>query len=235
MLGDYHRVEQDSLDWIQTERKPASYICRPVTILGSLLPYKTEHTMSRLEALFSPSVRNRPAFIVSPKLGLNALHFAVAELYESFNEWRSRMDGISGSVLADAPLAFMLQNFFSSEQVNHADNDGWTALHIAALNSNIRATALLLEAGGNPNLCTKGQWTVLDCANIAKVKSGRWTIVTATAENISLLRVRTDAVIELLKSKGAESRQKIGLLIKMKAMTFMKEWRFYTYLDATKL
>ncbi|RDW62495.1 hypothetical protein BP5796_10797 [Coleophoma crateriformis] len=243
MLGDYHRCERQAQDFLLQQPLPSSYICQPVTILGSLLPYKTEHTMSRLQALLGSPTREKPAFIVSPKFGLNALHFAVAELYESFTEYRSRMDSVTRSVLADAPLAFMLQNFFSPEQVNHADKAGWTALHIAALNSNVQATALLLEAGGNPNLCTKGQWTVLDCAYVARAKWGESPTgillkkimpSTAHVENLAWLTIRTDRIIELLERKEAQRKQKSGFLTKMKLMTYSREWSFYTYLDATK-
>jgi hypothetical protein len=111
--------------------------------------------------------------IVSPKFGLNASHFAVAEFYESLSQYRSRIDSAGPSVLAVAPLALLLQKFSSREQVNHAEKDGSTALHIAALNSNVQGTALLLEAGRYPNLRTKGEWTVLDCVYVAKAKWGK--------------------------------------------------------------
>jgi hypothetical protein len=242
ILGDYHKCEKELIDRLVPDLSPRrSYIFSPVTVMGSIVPYKTEHTMSRLGALFNSASRQTPFFIVSPQLGLSALHFAVAELYESFKEYHSRIGNATPSLLADAPLSFVLQKFSSQEEVNGADNNGWTALHIAALNSNVQAVALLLEAGADPNLLTKSGWTALDCAYVARIKWGTTGAVVALkkilsppahAENMECLRKRTNAVIELLEERRAVRNRKKSVLSKVILKVWSREWEFYSYLNA---
>ncbi|KAK5052551.1 hypothetical protein LTR84_002416 [Exophiala bonariae] len=244
MLGDYHRTEDVDvpiMDLVLGDRRTSpSYICVPVSILGSMLPYKTDHTMARLHDLFGGQRQTRPNFIVCPACGLNAFHFVVAELYESFEERRACIDSISSSMSADAPLLFLLEKYSLPVQVSHQDTNGWTALHIAALNVNYQATALLLEAGGDPNMSTECGWTFLDCARIArdKWKSKLPNIhmfpVGEDMKNLKSLSRRADAVVTLLESRGAKHELIAGgYLTKLKQVVFSpKEWRRYTYLDA---
>jgi Ankyrin repeats (many copies) len=197
--------------------------------------------MSRLEALFDPQRPQKPAFIVSPKLQLNALHFAVAELYESFNEYRSRISSATPTLLYDAPLALVLEKFPAKDEINHADRNGWTAMHIAALNSNVQAVTQILDAGGDPNLQTKRGWTVLDCAQFAKSKwsqshaiSDVIDIQRAHVANLGALRARSNAVVEVLEGRGAVREQRNRFLTVVKVNLPSKEWDLYKYLDATK-
>lgn len=197
--------------------------------------------MSRLEGLFNPQRQQKPAFIVSPELQLSALHFAVAELYESFDEYRSRIGNTTPTLLHDAPLALALEKFSSPQEINHVDKNGWTAMHIAAFNSNVQGVTQILDAGGDPNLLTKRGWTVLDCAHVAKAKwsqshsiSNFVEVTRAHVANLGCLRARSNAIVELLESRGALRKQKSRFLTVVKANLSLKEWGLYTYLDATK-
>jgi ankyrin repeat protein len=106
----------------------------------------------------------------------------------------------------------------------------------AALNSNVQATALLLEAGADLDLRTKRGLTVLDCAYIAKEKwaKSRFVIVDAFKKRTLLLKARTEALITLLESKGAQHRQTSAFLTKVRSVASLKEWWFYTYQDPLK-
>lgn len=51
------------------------------------------------------------------------------------------------------------------EVINKKDRNGWTMLHVAAMNDNVRMASVLLDRGANPNVQDEDGWAPISSTN----------------------------------------------------------------------